>query len=60
MPWNYIRDKIFYKCVDEVPADTYKKISYDTIKKGIIRIDWFSKILDKAPEMIVMVFNITQ
>ncbi len=46
--------------------DTFKKEKTSEERKGIIRKDWFTKILDKVflliiknPEMIVMTFNCT-
>lgn len=42
------RGKILYKCYEEIPTTTLRKIKYENIREGIIRADWISKIIDRV------------
>lgn len=42
------RSKIFYKCVEDIPPNTLKKVKYDNAREGIIRADWLTKIVDRV------------
>ena len=47
-PSHLPRSKYFFKCVDELPVNAYKKIKVESRRKGILRCDWFNKILDRV------------
>jgi hypothetical protein len=42
------RGKILYKCYEEIPTTTLRKIKYENIREGTIRGDWISKIIDRV------------
>ena len=42
------RAKFYFKCLDELPPGTYKKTNVECRRKGILKCDWFNKIIDKV------------
>ena len=57
---NDSKAKFYFKCLDELPPGTFKKLTVECRRKGILKCDWFNKIIDKSPMMIFMVFNYSQ
>lgn len=49
------RSKYFFKCVDELPPTAYRKVKVNCRRKGILRCDWFNKILDRVAAAFTLV-----
>ena len=41
--------------MDELPGNAYKKVKLDCRRPGILRCDWFNKILDRVDMLLSLV-----
>ena len=39
---------MLFKCFEEIPANTFRKVKHENIREGTIRADWIDKIIDRV------------
>lgn len=43
-----IRNRIYFRCVDDFPEKGLQKIKLEGAREGILRADWLAKILERV------------